>query len=299
MENHSYSAIFIDYENLYYYLLNLLPSTSDAGDLIEKIIRNLKNEIPERAIAVHAYADFERVGANSQSQLYLLGVESHFVMGTEHKNAADMRLCIDALQVLYTRPEIGTFYVLAGDRDYIPVIQHLKTHAKSVIVVAFAGNISGDLRQVVGDKGFRDAAGFLPEETQKILQAAIEVQKEAMQRELTARARPKTEAKVTEPKVAPKLNFSKPQKLRYDEEEDALRLMLQNFGKHQEVWMSSYLRLLRTEMPALADYQRKELIANLETYGAIVVQKRTGDPHDYSVIIINWDHPDVRELNPG
>jgi len=35
--------------------------------------------------------------------LYLMGVETHNVLGTEHKNAADMKLCIDAMEVMYTR----------------------------------------------------------------------------------------------------------------------------------------------------------------------------------------------------
>lgn len=250
---------------------------------------------------MHAYADFEKVGANAQSQLYLLGVETHHVLGTEHKNAADMKLCIDALDVLYTRREIETFYVLAGDRDYIPVIQHLQTHAKNVIVCAFKGNVSGDLKQVVGENSILDAATQLPEDIQKMLQAAIDVQRE---RELSAKEARLDQAvkgsvSTQAPKAVSKLIFNKNINLKYEDEIDALRVMLTNFGHHQEVWMSSYLRILRTEMPTLADYQRKELIANLETYGAVSVEKRVGDPHDYSVIIINWDHPDVRLINPG
>lgn len=296
METRNYSAIFIDYENLFYYLSNLLPSTADASDNVAQIVRNLRSSIAEQPIIVHAYADFEKVGANALSQLYLLGVETRHVLGTEHKNAADMKLCIDALDVLYTRKEISTFYVLAGDRDYIPVIQHLQTFAKKVIVCAFMGNVSGDLRQVVGENSILDAATLLPEEQQKMLKAAIEVQKEleAQAKEL----KPAKMAAAPAVKTVPKAIFNKDVNLKFEDEIDALRIMLDTFGQHPEVWMSSYLRTLRTEMPTLADYQRKELIANLETYGAICVERREGDPHDYSVIIVNWDHPDVRLLNP-
>ena len=75
--------------------------------------------------------------------LYLLGVEAHNVLGTEHKNAADMRLCIDAMEILYTRQNIQSFILVAGDRDYIPVIQHLKKNGRTVRVAGFAAASPG------------------------------------------------------------------------------------------------------------------------------------------------------------
>jgi hypothetical protein len=74
--------------------------------------------------------------------------------------------------------------------------------------------------------------------------------------------------------------------------------MLRHFGDKTEVWMTPFLHRLREEMPLLAEYERKSLVTDLSEMGAIAVEKRPGSPKDFSVIIINWQHPDVRRLNP-
>jgi len=50
--------------------------------------------------------------------------------------------------------------IFAGDRDYIPLIQHLKKQAKTVISVGFEGSFSGDLLLNVGRQNFIDANGL-------------------------------------------------------------------------------------------------------------------------------------------
>ncbi|MFC7668064.1 NYN domain-containing protein [Hymenobacter humi] len=95
--------------------------------------------------------------------MYLMGVSTRNVLGTNHKNAADMQLCIDALEVMYTRPDIGTFVLVAGDRDYIPLLQHLRRQARQVLVAGFRESVSGDLLQNIGADHFIDARELLPD----------------------------------------------------------------------------------------------------------------------------------------
>ena len=108
-----------------------------------KTLRHKLSDYDEHVISMDAYADFDRIEETAQSDLYLVGCETHNVLGTDHKNAADMKLCIDALEILYTRKEIGTFVVVGGDRDYIPLIRHLKKHGRLVRVVGFRKSTSG------------------------------------------------------------------------------------------------------------------------------------------------------------
>lgn len=108
---------------MYYFLKNALADREDANDVAVQLIQRLRQHIFEKfsetAVSLDAYADFERIEDNSQGSLYLLGVETHNALGADHKNAADMKLCIDVMDVLYTRYEIASFVVVAGDRDYI------------------------------------------------------------------------------------------------------------------------------------------------------------------------------------
>lgn len=288
------SAIFVDFENIFYFIKNRSSEAMDASEVAIETIRNLRtkllDELRRQCIVQHAYADFERIGGSTQGAFYLIGIETHNVLSTEHKNAADMRLCIDAMETLYTRPEIGTFVIVAGDRDYIPVVQHLRKHAKSVLVVSFKGSVSGDLLQVAEGRNFIDAESLLPdgvvlgEETKASL----------------AQPPPGSPRGVKlKPAATPEQAFEKPRSLETENEREALRIMLHYFGDKHEIWMTPYLHKQRAEMLNLAEYERRALITELREKGAISVEKRPGDQGDFSVIVLNFNHPDVRELNPG
>src|SRR5450432_2120098 len=165
------AALLVDFENLYYFIKKSPGYKGhDTMEVIVRLIQKLRDyldsEFTEATISLDAYADFEQIEENAQGDLYLLGFDTHNVLGTEHKNAADMKLCIDAMEILYTRPEISTFVLIAGDRDYIPVIQHLKRKAKVVRVVGFQGSVSGDLLTTLGQRYFIDGQQFLAQPLQ-------------------------------------------------------------------------------------------------------------------------------------
>jgi hypothetical protein len=77
---------------------------------------------------------------------------------------------------------------------------------------------------------------------------------------------------------------------------------VQRYSAHQntpEIWASPFLRRLTDVLPELPDWERRQLLSHLRDAGALRLEKREGEPHPFSVIIINYQHPDVRELNPG
>lgn len=299
----SYASIFVDFENIYYFLLNCLPDSVEADDVAIQLIRDVRLAMEDKfgmpCIVQYAYADFERI-ESTQGALYLLGVETRHVMGTEHKNAADMRLCIDAMETMYTRSEIDTFVLLAGDRDYIPVIQHLRKHAKTVHIVAFKDKVSGDLLQIVGDEAFTDATELLPEDIQRIMPETLAQRREAENPLLRLQddmdAAQQFQAALSESRSQD--IFGPVTKIDDDDERSALDLLLRKYGQHHEIFLNPYLRLLRNEMTHLAEYERRAILNGLTYSGAIVIERREGNPNDYSVILINWDHPDVHDLTP-
>src|SRR3712207_9436670 len=52
--------------------------------------------------------------------------------GSSKKNATDIRLAIDAIELVFTRPEIGTFILLSGDSDFSTMVIKLKEYGKYV-----------------------------------------------------------------------------------------------------------------------------------------------------------------------
>ncbi len=302
-----YAAIFADFENLHYHLLQNLPNEFDPGDQVVQVIREtrrlLDEQYGEQCILSHAYADFERIGSNVQGPLYLAGVETHNVAGTEHKNAADMRLCIDAMQVMYTREDIKTFVFLAGDRDYIPVIKHLQSHARTVRAISFSDSMSGDLLQIVGAQYFIDAKTLLnPDVAEKLGTKPKRAEPRKLE-PLTPAAAKWMVAEAAQIDYGTKFNPDK--SLTEDDDVHALDILLNEFGHHREVFVTPFLHRLRTDLPHLAEHERKRLITRLDDSGVVSIAKRegvdrwTGEPNVYSVIIINWNHVDVKSRNPG
>lgn len=85
-----YTAIFVDYENVYYHLRNKYADIPELSDFVVELLMNLQKHLEEkfglRSIIAKAYADYERIKATPQGSLYLMGVETVYVLGTEHEN---------------------------------------------------------------------------------------------------------------------------------------------------------------------------------------------------------------------
>ncbi|WP_046245649.1 NYN domain-containing protein [Hymenobacter terrenus] len=344
----SYAAVFIDFENVYYFLKNHFQDPPDLNDYVLDIIRSLREELSKKgldSLISYAYADFERLATAPQGALYLMGVSTRNVLGTDHKNAADMQLCIDALEVMYTRPDIGTFVLVAGDRDYIPVLQHLRRQARQVLVAGFRESVSGDLLQNIGADHFLDARDLLaPERVEQLEKRRTDrlrtVEEGRRLREqglpgvpsaaaLAVRAatdsdttrmlppgtvvagngvRPFLPAGRPAPRPAEEVpDFAPARRLARDLERRTLAFILQEFQKLEakqqrrvpELWLGPFMRLLTDELPELPDYERRDLLNKLRDAGTIRIEKREGEPHPFSVIVVNYNHPDVQELHPG
>ncbi len=299
------TAIFVDLENVYYFLKRRLKPGEDAVSAMFETLRELKGAVKEKyghdAIILFAYGDFERLPDTVQNQLYLLGFDTRNVLGTEHKNAADMQLCIDAMHTLYVRADIAHFVIVAGDRDYIPVIKHVVSQGREVLVSAFKDATSGDLLEILGADRFFDLTELVTQRFKLMSREEIAVQEAKETRVNPARPQTPGHGKDKLAVAAPATKFPDARPVHDADAKIALSTMMRYFGDKPEVWMSPFLHKLREELPELAEYERKSLISTLKASGAIVVESRPGwkdgEAVDYSVAIINWDHPQVRELN--
>jgi len=324
-----FAAVFLDFENIYYFFKNEFADPPELNDHILEMLRNLRSHLGEMgldSIILNAYADFERIDSAPQGGLYLLGVDTKNVLGTDHKNAADMRMCIDALEVLYTRPEIGTFVLVAGDRDYIPVIQHLRRQARRVLGVGFRESVSGDLLLNLGEKQFVDARSllnpatlerldarreehrvFIEEREKRFAEQSRRLDQRAVEAQSGERAMGVLPAAPMAPVPLPpqSVEFAAISRITADDQRACLEFLMEKLRFLQEtrytseVWLGPFLRNLADEMPLLADWERRHLLDGLTMNGAIRIEKRPGEPFPYSVVIVNYQHPDVIELNPG
>lgn len=317
-----HTAVFIDYENIHYYLKNSFKEPPELGSYTSEIVRNLRlkleGELNLQVIVMNAYADFERVGGGSLGALYLMGIMSQNVLGTAHKNAADMQMCIDLMQLLYTRSDMHTFVLVAGDRDYIPVVQHLKRFGRRVLVAAFRDTLSGDLLEIIGESNFMDIQPLLSEASRAKLDEH-KAKEDAKKVELPKIAGPKVVGRISlEGKVKERNTYrpAAPQPIApgasastvappariitqlTDGARECLACILNFIDERRmaEPGITLLLRYLTDEMPLLANWERKELLEQLQFAGAISVIQKPGYDYAFSVAVVNYEHPAVQEM---
>jgi hypothetical protein len=97
-----------------------------------------------RPLIKRAYADWGRFAAR-KPELAALGIElielpAH---GKPRKNAADIRLVVDAVEIALSLPHIHGFVIATGDSDFTPLLVKLREHGKRVIIASVEATMSG------------------------------------------------------------------------------------------------------------------------------------------------------------
>ena len=134
------ACLLIDFDNV---------TLGIRSDLQTELKNLLSSDIVKGKVAVQrAYADWRRypqyVVPLTESSIDLIFATAY---GSAKKNATDIRLAIDAMELVFTRPEIGTFILLSGDSDFSSLVIKLKEYGKYVIGVGIRESSSDLLVQ--------------------------------------------------------------------------------------------------------------------------------------------------------
>ncbi|HXG13186.1 MAG TPA: NYN domain-containing protein, partial [Gemmataceae bacterium] len=94
-----------------------------------------------------AYADWSRF-ASYTTPLHEAAIELIEIprRGQSGKNSADIRLCVDAMDLAYSKEHIDTFVIVSGDSDFSPLVSKLKELGKHVIGLGMQESTSDLLR---------------------------------------------------------------------------------------------------------------------------------------------------------
>src|SRR5439155_10783623 len=133
-------AVFIDFENL---ALGFQGRRDrfDIARVLERLVEKGK------IVAKKAYADWNRFG-NYTAPLHEAAIELVEIPRRTQtgKNSADIRLCVDAMDLAYSKEHINTFVVVSGDSDFSPLVSKLKELGKHVIGLGMQESTSELLR---------------------------------------------------------------------------------------------------------------------------------------------------------
>ena len=132
-------ALFVDFENL-------AIGAREALGGMEFDFEPIANALAERGRVVsrRAYADWSMFDDSRQrltrSHVELIEIPQR--MGATRKNAADIKMAVDAIEQAYERDYITTFVICTGDSDFTPLVHKLRELNKKVIGVGVKASTS-------------------------------------------------------------------------------------------------------------------------------------------------------------
>jgi len=122
-------ALFLDYENL------ALGARDHLGVPFD--LKPVSDALAERGRVVvrRAYADWSYFDEDRRmlTRSHVELIEMPQRMGASRKNAADIKMAVDAVELAFVRDYISTFVICTGDSDFTPLVHKLRELNKRVI----------------------------------------------------------------------------------------------------------------------------------------------------------------------
>lgn len=132
-------ALFLDYENLAIGARDGLGvAPFDFGPIADALAER------GRVVARRAYADWSYFDEDrrllTRAQVELIEIPQR--MGASRKNAADIKMAVDAIELAFERGFITTFAIGTGDSDFTPLVHKLRELDKRVIGIGVQSSTS-------------------------------------------------------------------------------------------------------------------------------------------------------------
>ncbi len=266
------TAIFIDYGDVFTALRARAGRVHPDAliiDAVEALSNLLQRQMNAQIVALNAYADFAALDAPRDLPRDLLAVGVRCIPTSEsvQRNAGELELTLDAAALLAGRPDLRRVVIVTGERLYSPLVRRVKESGRQVVLVSV--------------EGLRQPRALLLDEQDRML-SLFELVPEAGQGEARSEVRP------------PRRNVA------YETVTDegalrALEIIEEFFGQYEEVYLTPLLRKLSDEFDD-ETIDPKTVISDLEEAGAVYLEKRRGYPHDYTVLLVDGQHPDVDRI---
>jgi uncharacterized protein (TIGR00288 family) len=146
-------ALFMDWENIKLSVVDALGRVPDI-QAIKKAARSYG-----RLALAKAYANWADPRHRGDAEaLYNQGIEPVFVptyvdvrTSEVRKNSVDVRMAIDCIETALTSQHLTTLVLVAGDKDYLHVVNTVRALGKRAVVIAASGSVAYPLTYVPDD----------------------------------------------------------------------------------------------------------------------------------------------------
>src|SRR5690625_1059267 len=131
-------AVFLDYENLAIGVRDLGGEAFTFRPIADALAAR------GRVVVRRAYADWSFFDEDrhdlTREHIELIEMPQH--QGASRKNAADIKMVVDAVEMAFERDYISTFVICTGDSDFSPLVHKLREMNKQVIGIGVANSTS-------------------------------------------------------------------------------------------------------------------------------------------------------------
>jgi uncharacterized protein (TIGR00288 family) len=121
-------AVFIDFENLALGFKGQKEKRFEIRKVLERLVEKGKIIVKKAYADWAGFADYKR--SLHEAAIELIDIPKRSMSG---KNSADIRLCVDSIDLCYSKDHIDTFVIVSGDSDFSPLVSKLKENGKRVI----------------------------------------------------------------------------------------------------------------------------------------------------------------------
>src|SRR5512139_1678021 len=121
-------AVFIDFENLALGFRGKRDKRFEIQKVLERLVEKGKIIVKKAYPDWADYSEYKK--PLHEAAIELIEIPKRAMTG---KNSADIRLCVDALDLCYSKEHIDSFVIVSGDSDFSPLVSKLKENGKRVI----------------------------------------------------------------------------------------------------------------------------------------------------------------------
>lgn len=275
------ATVLVDYTNVFGTIAERTGGNEQPDAMVIELISELQRHVTEhlqlRAVRTMAFSNLPpgNVRGHRATGAWLSkGIEPRFSYAQATDEASTIDLAMEAMDIAMRVSGRHAFVILSGNHWFVPLVQRLQRMGHFVLMASLESPSRSDHLPADVLDSFLDAR-FLLERSSGGGSHDLFADDDDADNEYASG--PAEVARILD-----------------EGARQALEVIEQYFGQYEEVYLTPCLRKL-SEVLHDAD-EPKTLVTILEETGAVWLEKRRGFPHNYTVMLVNDEHPDVEEV---
>lgn len=273
------AVILVDYTNVFGVISERIDNDQPDAvvlDLVASLKRHVSDHLKLKPIRTMAFANLppgHTRGHRATGAWLAAGIEPRFSYARSRDEAAAIELAMEAMDLSSQLGQQTAFVILSGNQWFVPLVQRLSRAGHFVLVSTLESPSEPDDLPADCQDLYLNAEFLLGGPGRKLALAGESDDEEDSPSQRPEKTFPIADAAVRR----------------------TLEIIESYFGQYEEIYLTPLLRKL-SEVMDDPNEEPKMLISELEQAGAVWLEKRRGFPHNYTVLLMNVEHPDVAEI---